>query len=200
MGLGEDWGLSGARRGPISLSITSLIHTPAEYSYTMRATTVFTAKQAIAPRHVRHARTRTQQRGAKMQTCAFFNFNNNNNNTSQTAQGPSRADYDEQEVEDYFNYMGMLAAEGNYDRLEEMNSAGLEPVDLLLLMACSEDDTPKVEELLMAGADTSASSAKVYGARQPLTCAARRRSNRCCRERCSWGIRLRVSVIGKRTM
>lgn len=26
-------------------------------------------------------------------------------------------------------------------------------MDLLLLMACSEDDTPKVEELLAAGAD-----------------------------------------------
>jgi ankyrin repeat protein len=31
----------------------------------------------------------------------------------------------------------------------------LEPVDLLLLMACSENDAPKVEELLRAGADTN---------------------------------------------
>jgi hypothetical protein len=35
-------------------------------------------------------------------------------------------------------------------------------------MACSEDDTPKVEELLMAGADTSASSAKVYGGKAAI--------------------------------
>lgn len=34
-------------------------------------------------------------------------------------------------------------------------AGGLEPVDLLLLMACSENDTPKVEELLKAGADIS---------------------------------------------
>lgn len=33
------------------------------------------------------------------------------------------------------------------------DAAGLEPVDLLLLMACSENDTPKVEEVLKAGAD-----------------------------------------------
>ncbi len=31
--------------------------------------------------------------------------------------------------------------------------AGNAPVDLLLLMACAENDTPKVEELLGAGAD-----------------------------------------------
>lgn len=30
--------------------------------------------------------------------------------------------------------------------------AGLDPVDVLLLMACSENDLPKVEELLAAGA------------------------------------------------
>jgi ankyrin repeat protein len=58
-------------------------------------------------------------------------------------------------VEDYFNYMGMLAAEGTYDRLEKMLESELEPVDLLLLMACSENDAPKVEELLRAGADTN---------------------------------------------
>jgi hypothetical protein len=32
-------------------------------------------------------------------------------------------------------------------------AAGQAPVDLLLLMACSENDTPKVEELLRAGAN-----------------------------------------------
>lgn len=34
-----------------------------------------------------------------------------------------------------------------------MDAAGLDPVDLLLLMACSENDAPKVEEVLSAGAD-----------------------------------------------
>lgn len=33
-------------------------------------------------------------------------------------------------------------------------AAGLEPVDLLLVMAAAENDAPKVGELLRAGADT----------------------------------------------
>ena len=82
---------------------------------------------------------------------AFFNFNKNNGNSNDNA--PSRSDFDFQEVEDYFNYMGMLAAEGNYEKLDELCDSWLEPVDLLLLMACSENDTPKVEELLGAGAN-----------------------------------------------
>ena len=49
----------------------------------------------------------------------------------------------------------MLAAEGNYDRLEKMKSAGLDAVDLLLLMAAGENDAPKVAEMLRAGADTT---------------------------------------------
>ena len=49
--------------------------------------------------------------------------------------------------------MGMLAAEGTYDRLDRMKSAGLAAVDLLLLMAAGEDDAPKVAEMLRAGAD-----------------------------------------------
>lgn len=122
-----------------------------------------------------------------------------------------RADFTVDDVEHYFNYMGMLAVEGTYDRMEEMLSsgtcvwgvtraceraattgqhraagtpcpahalvhphaslrassashlvcavrwvciaAGLDPVDVLLLMAASENDTPKVEELLAAGAN-----------------------------------------------
>ncbi|KAK9786695.1 hypothetical protein WJX73_005454 [Symbiochloris irregularis] len=49
--------------------------------------------------------------------------------------------------------MGMLAAEGTYDRLEKMLKTGTAPVDLLLLMAASENDAPKIAELIRAGAD-----------------------------------------------
>lgn len=35
------------------------------------------------------------------------------------------------------------------------NCTGLDPVDVLLLMAASENDTPKVEELLSAGANVN---------------------------------------------
>ena len=96
---------------------------------------------------------------------AFFNFGNNN---ATAPQGPTRADYDEQEVDDYFNYMGMLASDGNYDRLEQYLSTELECIDLLLLMAASEDDTPKVEELLEAGADVNATNEKVYGGKRAI--------------------------------
>lgn len=35
-----------------------------------------------------------------------------------------RADFTVDDVEHYFNYMGMLAVEGTYDRMEEMLSSG----------------------------------------------------------------------------
>ena len=53
----------------------------------------------------------------------------------------------------YFEYMGMLAADGTYDRLDRMKAAGLPAVDLLLLMAAGEGDAPKVAEMLRAGAN-----------------------------------------------
>lgn len=48
--------------------------------------------------------------------------------------------------------MGMLAVEGTYDKLESLLNTGIHPVDILLLMAASESDKPKVQELLKAGA------------------------------------------------
>lgn len=55
--------------------------------------------------------------------------------------------------EQYFNYMGMLAVEGSYDKMEALLNQNIHPVDILLLMAASEGDKPKLEELLRAGAD-----------------------------------------------
>ena len=48
--------------------------------------------------------------------------------------------------------MGMLATNGSYDAMEALLETGIPPVDLLLLMAASEGDRPKIEELLRAGA------------------------------------------------
>jgi hypothetical protein len=52
----------------------------------------------------------------------------------------------------YFNYMGMLAVEGTYDKMEALLNQGIHPVDILLMLAASEGDKPKIEELLRAGA------------------------------------------------
>lgn len=43
--------------------------------------------------------------------------------------------------------------QGNYDRCEAMLASGTHPCDLLLLMACSEGDDGKVNEMLKAGAN-----------------------------------------------
>ncbi|RVW40263.1 Protein LHCP translocation defect [Vitis vinifera] len=51
-----------------------------------------------------------------------------------------------------FNYMGMLAVEGTYDKMKALLSQNIYPVDILLMMAASEGDKPKIEELLRAGA------------------------------------------------
>ncbi|KAI6690532.1 hypothetical protein NL676_027360 [Syzygium grande] len=67
--------------------------------------------------------------------------------------GQSRDDFDRDDVEQYFNYMGMLAVEGTYDKMEALLSQNIHPVDILLLLAASEGDKPKIEELLRAGAD-----------------------------------------------
>ncbi|KAK7333571.1 hypothetical protein VNO80_30346 [Phaseolus coccineus] len=64
----------------------------------------------------------------------------------------ARDDFDRDDVEQYFNYMGMLAVDGTYDRMEALLSLKIHPVDILLLLAASEGDKPKIEELLRAGA------------------------------------------------
>lgn len=66
--------------------------------------------------------------------------------------GQSRDDYTLDDVEQYFNYMGMLAVDGSYDRMEQYIDMKLHPIDILLLWASAEGDDPKVEELLNAGA------------------------------------------------
>lgn len=46
----------------------------------------------------------------------------------------------------------MLAVEGTYDKMEALLRQNIHPVDILLLLAASEGDKPKIEELLRAGA------------------------------------------------
>ncbi|GBF88241.1 hypothetical protein Rsub_00953 [Raphidocelis subcapitata] len=65
----------------------------------------------------------------------------------------SRESYSANEVRDYFEYQGVLAVEGSYDRMDELMAMGHDPVDVLLLLAASENDDSKVEEVLRCGAD-----------------------------------------------
>ncbi|KAG6405140.1 hypothetical protein SASPL_132724 [Salvia splendens] len=71
----------------------------------------------------------------------------------------ARDDFDRDDVEQYFNYMGMLAVEGTYDKMEALLQQKIHPVDILLLLASSEGDKPKIEELLRAGADCTVKDA-----------------------------------------
>eukprot|EP00775_Hariotina_reticulata_P013492 gene13492-13617_t len=106
-------------------------------------------RSVAKPVHVRQIATLQKPRDVQVN---FFKFRQDSTDAGvYGSQG--RDDYSVDDVEHYFNYMGMLAVEGTYDRMELMLSSGLEPVDVLLLMAASEDDTPKVEELLQAGAN-----------------------------------------------
>ncbi|KAG2306439.1 hypothetical protein Bca52824_026187 [Brassica carinata] len=59
----------------------------------------------------------------------------------------------------YFNYMGMLAAEGTYSKMEALLNLHIHPVDILLMLAATEGDKPKIEELLSAGASYSVKDA-----------------------------------------
>lgn len=66
-----------------------------------------------------------------------------------------REDYSINDASDYYDYMGLLAEHGTYDRFDQMVDSGLDPVDLILCMAVEEGDKPKIEALMDTGADAS---------------------------------------------
>jgi len=82
-----------------------------------------------------------------------------------------RDEYASEDVEYYFNYMGMLATEGTYDRMWALQKSGLHPIDVILLLAASENDAPKVDELLASGADATV---KDLEGRTPLSLASKK--------------------------
>ncbi|KAG0615136.1 hypothetical protein M758_5G017600 [Ceratodon purpureus] len=86
---------------------------------------------------------------------AWFKFGSNGADSKEAGiyGSQKRDDFDKDDVEQYFNYMGMLATEGTYDKMNVLLDQGIPAVDILLLMASSEGDQPKVEELIDAGAD-----------------------------------------------
>ncbi|OEL37258.1 Protein LHCP TRANSLOCATION DEFECT [Dichanthelium oligosanthes] len=84
-------------------------------------------------------------------TC-WFKFGNKDAEGAGIYGSQARDDFDRDDVEQYFNYMGMLAVEGTYDKMEALLNQNIHPVDILLMLAASEGDRPKIEELLRAGA------------------------------------------------
>jgi len=79
-----------------------------------------------------------------------------------------RDTYDTSDVEQYYNFMGILAGTGNYDRLDELigkttygpgdmpGPGGMDCVDALMFLAAGEGDYVKLEEVLKAGANVKA--------------------------------------------
>ncbi|KAF8092618.1 hypothetical protein N665_0408s0015 [Sinapis alba] len=50
----------------------------------------------------------------------------------------SRDDFEKDDVKQYFNYMGMLAVEGTYSKMEALLNLNIHPVDILLMLAATE--------------------------------------------------------------
>lgn len=96
----------------------------------------FTASHA-AP--VRIQQQQQQQRSVQVQLFKFGAAKP----AEDTLPAKKRSDYDREDVDDYFSYMGILAVELNYDRMDAMLAAGIEPIDCILIYACEEGDTPK---------------------------------------------------------
>eukprot|EP00245_Coleochaete_scutata_P005051 TRINITY_DN18302_c0_g1_i1.p1 TRINITY_DN18302_c0_g1~~TRINITY_DN18302_c0_g1_i1.p1 ORF type:complete len:192 (-),score=46.22 TRINITY_DN18302_c0_g1_i1:339-914(-) len=68
----------------------------------------------------------------------------------------TREEFSSSDCEHYFEYSGMLAMEGSYASIQAILDSGVHPADVLLLLAATEGDVPKIDELLKAGADIHA--------------------------------------------
>ncbi|KAG2446565.1 hypothetical protein HYH02_008552 [Chlamydomonas schloesseri] len=134
------------------------------------ARTVRPARQCSAARHISGARFAPV--APRNVTANFFKFGKNgfDSESAGIVGSQGRDEYTYDDVEQYFNYMGFLATEGTYDRMEAMLNSGLHPIDVILLLACSENDTPKVQEILKAGADPTV---KGVDGKQPLELASK---------------------------
>jgi len=86
-------------------------------------------------------------------TSASWNPFAQNSNKAGIVGSQGREDYEAEDVEYYFNYMGILAVEGSNDRMDALLAADKHPIDIILLFAAAEGDVPKIEEILEAGAD-----------------------------------------------
>ena len=70
----------------------------------------------------------------------------------------SRDEYEYDDVEQYYNYMGLNAIGIEYSVFQEPINAGMHPADCILMLAAMEADMPKIEEMLTAGANPDATN------------------------------------------
>lgn len=111
----------------------------------------FTGKQRKTVTRVPGSRSN----GTSVRVNASWNPFAQNSSKAGIVGSQGRDDYESEDVEYYFNYMGILADEGSNDRMDALLAAKKHPIDIILLFAAAEGDTPKIEEILEAGADVS---------------------------------------------
>eukprot|EP00475_Leptophrys_vorax_P036599 TRINITY_DN6212_c0_g1_i1.p1 TRINITY_DN6212_c0_g1~~TRINITY_DN6212_c0_g1_i1.p1 ORF type:complete len:175 (+),score=18.04 TRINITY_DN6212_c0_g1_i1:138-662(+) len=139
-----------------SVAISSTV--PAAVTASLKPTSQIAGRQSFRQSAFVNGVALKQKVGASVRgssrVSAWFKFGKNGLDAGSAgiygSQG--RDDFDRDDVEHYYNYMGMLAVEGTYDKMEKLLNTGIHPVDLLLMMAASEGDRPKIQELLRAGA------------------------------------------------
>ena len=73
-----------------------------------------------------------------MKTSASWNPFAQNSDKAGIVGSQGRDDYEAEDVEYYFNYMGILADEGSNDRMDALVEAGKHPIDIILLFAAAE--------------------------------------------------------------
>uniref|UniRef100_A0A7S0WZA6 Uncharacterized protein n=1 Tax=Chlamydomonas leiostraca TaxID=1034604 RepID=A0A7S0WZA6_9CHLO len=114
--------------------------------------------RVFVPSRIAPARGSIQQK--RQVEVRFFKFGKNGVDAEKAgivgSQGRDEFDYDD--LEAYFNYMGFLAVEGTYDNMEKLLKHAGHPIDAILVLACIENDTPKVAEILEAGANINVTS------------------------------------------
>ena len=84
--------------------------------------------------------------GTAVKTSASWNPFAQNSNKAGIVGSQGRDDYESEDVEYYFNYMGILADEGSNDRMDALLAADKHPIDVILLFAAAEGDVPKIED------------------------------------------------------
>lgn len=88
-------------------------------------------------------------------TCALFKFGKKGEDEAGIygRSALQKEDFDQTEMENYFNYTGRLADEGTYETFDRYVKSDLHPADVILIWASEEGDLPKVQEILDAGGD-----------------------------------------------